>query len=99
MVSVRENLTQVEGVIVRREPHPTRPDYDDVVLEVERTEPVADLPDLLHIASGDELHVAVRPELLGEAPPGRRVRLRAARTSRCDVMAEPHPEPGHFAVS
>ena len=49
-------------------------------------------------APGDDLHVAVRSELIGDAPPGARVRLRAARTSCGDVMTEPHPAPKDFSI-
>lgn len=99
MVQVRENLTELEGEIVAREPHPRLPDFDDVVVKVERAEPADGKPDLLSPAAGQELRVAVRRDLLGGAGPGARVRLRAARTSSGDAMAEPDPAPEHFSVS
>lgn len=98
MVAVRENLTEVEGVIASREPHPRRPGFDDVVLNIQRAAPVEGKADLVQPAPGDDLHVAVRHELIGDAPPGARVRLRAARTSSGDVMAEPHPAPEDFSI-
>jgi len=98
MVAVRENLTEVEGVIASREPHPTRPGFDEVVVTVQRTAPVEGKADLVQPSPGDDLHVAVRRELIGDAPPGARVRLRAARTSSGDVMAEPHPTPEDFSI-
>jgi hypothetical protein len=98
MVAVRENLTEVEGEIVAREPHPRRPGFDEVVVKVQRAAPVEGKADLVAPAAGDDLHVAVRQELIGDAAPGARVRLRAARTSSGDVMAEPHPAPEDFAI-
>jgi hypothetical protein len=98
MVAVRENLTEVEGEIVAREPHPRLAGFDEVVVKVERAAPVEGKPDLVRPAPGQDLPVAVRRELIGDAAPGARVRLRAARTSSGEVMAEPHPEPEHFAV-
>ena len=46
MVAVGENLTEVEGVIASREPHPRRPGFDDVVCHVERAAPVEGKADL-----------------------------------------------------
>ena len=98
MVAVRENLTEVEGEIVAREPHPRLADFDEVVVNVQRAAPVEGKPDLVRPTPGDDLRVAVRRELIGDAPPGARVRLRAARTSSGDVMAEPHPAPEDFSI-
>src|SRR4051794_25949900 len=94
MAAIRENLTEIEGEIAHREPDPHRPEYDRLVLKVSRAAPVEGKPDLVHTGEGEELPVAVRRELLEHAAPGTRLRLRAARTSSGDVMAEPHPEPG-----
>jgi hypothetical protein len=98
MVAVRENLTEVEGVIASRAPHPSRPGFDEVVLNVQRAAPVEGKADLVQPSPGDDLHVAVRRELIGDASPGARVRLRAARTSSGDVMAEPHPTAEDFSI-
>src|SRR3954453_4621746 len=98
MVPVRENRPGVEGVIASREPHPTRPGFDEVVLNVQRAAPVEGKADLVQPSPGDDLHAAVRRELIGDAPPGARVRLRADRTSSGDVMAEPQPPPEDFSI-
>jgi hypothetical protein len=98
MVAVRENLTEVEGEIVAREPHPRLADFDEVVVNVQRAAPVEGKRDLVRPTAGDDLRVAVRRELIGDAAPGARVRLRAARTSSGDVMAEPHPDPEDFSI-
>ena len=94
MVQVRENLTELEGAITRREPDPLRPGYGRVTLEVTRSTPVEDKPDLVHAAPGDTVPVSIRSELLAGVDVGSQVRLRAARTSSGDIMAEPHPTPG-----
>ena len=98
MVGVRENLTALEGEIVRREPDPRRSEFDTVVLKVTGAAPAEDKPDLIGADSGAEIPVAVRRELLAGAEPGTRVKLRASRTSSGDIMAEPHPSPEHFGV-
>ena len=98
MVQVRENLTQLEGTIAGRSPHPSLPDFDVVDLHVEQASPVEDKPDLVHAAPGTVLPVVVRRELAERASEGARVRLRAARTSSGEVMAEPHPAPDDFSV-
>src|SRR3954447_18956448 len=98
MFAVRETRAGAGGVIAAREPHPSRPGFDEVVLNVQRAAPVEGKADLVQPSPGDDLHVAVRRELIGDAPPGARVRLRAARTSSGDVMAEPHPTPEDFSI-
>jgi hypothetical protein len=98
MVQVRENLSELEGKVVRREPDPRRPEYETVVIEVSHAASVAGMPDLVHAAIGDELPVAVRRDLLADVDIGSRVRLRAARTSSGDVMAEPHPGLEQFQI-
>jgi hypothetical protein len=91
MAQVRENLTELEGVIARREPDPLRPGYERVTLEVGRSAAVEGKPDLVHAAPGDAIAVSIRSELLAGVDVGAPVRLRAARTSSGDIMAEPHP--------
>src|SRR3954451_21176426 len=98
MGPARENLTEVKGVTPSGDPHPTRPGFDEVVLTVQRAAPVEGKADLVQPSPGEDLHVAVRRELIGDASPGARVRLRAARTSSGDVMAEPHPTPEGFSI-
>jgi hypothetical protein len=98
MVQVRDNLTQLEGEITAREPHPRLADFDELVVKVEKASPVEGKADFLRPAPGDDLRVAVRRDLLDAAPSGARVRLRAARTSSGEVMAEPHPAPEHFSI-
>lgn len=91
MVSVRENLTELEGEVTGRRPDPRRPDYETVVLKVSGAAPVEGKPDLVRASAGDEVPIAVRRGLLEDVAVGSRLRLRAARTSSGDIMAEPHP--------
>ena len=98
MVAVRENLTEIEGVDRLPRAAPQAAGFDEVVLNIQRAAPVEGKADLVQPAPGDDLRVAVRRELIGDAPPGARVRLRAARTSSGDVMAEPHPDPEDFSI-
>jgi hypothetical protein len=99
MVQVRENLTQLEGTVVGRSPHPTLPDFEVVDLHVEQASPVEGKPDLVHASPGTVLPVVVRKELAERVGESTRVRFRAARTSSGEVMAEPHPAPQDFSVS
>ena len=92
-----ENLTQLVGTIAARRPHSQLGDYDVVTLDVERADPVEGKASLVDAASGSHLEVAIRRELLGAAPQGARLRLRAKRTLD-GVMAEPHPEPENFRI-
>ena len=98
MVSVRENLTELEGEVSRREPDPRRSDYETVVLKVSGAAPVEGKPDLVRASDGDEVPIAVRRGLLEDVTVGTRVRLHAARTSSGDIMAEPHPTPEQFRI-
>ena len=92
-----ENLTQLVGRIVARQPHPQLGDYDVVTLDVERAEPVEGKANLVGAASGTRIEVTVRRALLGTTAEGARLHLRAKRTAN-GVMAEPHPEPGNFRI-
>jgi hypothetical protein len=92
-----ENLTQLVGTIVARQPHPRLADYDVVTRDVERAEPVEGKANLLATAAGNRVDVTTRRALLGAAAAGARVHLRAKRTLD-GVMCEPHPEPGNFTV-
>jgi hypothetical protein len=92
-----ENLTQLVGTIVARQPHPQLGDYDIVTLDVERAEPVEGKANLLATAAGNRLEVATRRALLGAATAGAKVQLRAKRTLD-GAMSEPHPEAGHFRI-
>ena len=58
------------------------------------------MEDLLLRHAGGELDVAVRSELLRDAAPtpGALIDLRAKMTQD-GALAEPHPEPGDFAIS
>ena len=97
MSQVIENLTQLVGTIVARQPHPRLADYDLVTLDVERAEPVDGKANLLEAAAGSRLEVAIRSALLGAAAAGVRLHLRAKRTLD-GAMAEPHPESGNFRI-
>jgi hypothetical protein len=98
MVQVQENLTRLEGRITGRAAHPDLPGYDAVEVEVESAEPVEGRAQLLRPEPGQRIRLAVRRELLDEAPDSARVRLRAALTSRGEAMAEPHPGPEDFTI-
>jgi hypothetical protein len=90
-----ENLTQLVGTIVARQPHPRLGDYDIVTLDVERAEPVEGKANLLATAAGNRIEVTIRRALLGATGTGARLHLRAKRTLD-GAMSEPHPEPGNF---
>ena len=92
-----ENLTQLVGTIVARQPHPRLGDYDVVTLDVERAEPVEGKANLLATAAGTRIDVTMRRALLGAAGAGAKVHLRAKRTLD-GAMSEPHPEAGHFRI-
>ena len=97
MVQGIENLTQLVGTIVSRQPHPQLGEYDIVTLDIERTEPVEGKTNLLGEQSGSRIDVTTRRLLLGEAATGVRIHFRAKRTLN-GVMCEPHPEPDDFRV-
>ncbi|HET9963069.1 MAG TPA: hypothetical protein VFQ34_12080 [Nitrospiraceae bacterium] len=93
-----ENLTGITGRIVSREPHPTLQDFDMVRLYLKKAEPVKGVADLLSAYINQEISVAVRRDLLGNARAGAELRCRAKRIPE-GAMCEPHPEPGNFAVN
>jgi hypothetical protein len=98
MVQVIENLTHISGRIVARRPHPSLADYDVVRLRIEHAQPVAGKADLLSSHAGTEMDVAVRRDLLGNAPAGAVLRCRAKRIPD-GAMCEPHPEDADFSVT
>lgn len=69
-----------------------------VVLKVSRAGSVQGKPDLVNASAGEEIPVAVREGLLEDVDVGTQLRLRAARTSSGDIMAEPHPAPEQFQI-
>ena len=92
-----ENLTQLVGTIVARQPHPQLRDFDTVTIVTEHAEAVEGKANLLAVSPGARLEVAVRRALLGTAAAGTRLHFRAKRTLD-GAMAEPHPEPGNFRI-
>lgn len=94
-----ENLTRLQGPILRRVPHPSRAGYELVTLHVSQTQAVQGKADLLSRHRGSNLDVAVRAELLRhvDASSGAQLDLRAKMTPD-GALAEPHPEPGNFNV-
>jgi hypothetical protein len=94
-----DNLTRLRGAVLRRSPHPTRPGYELLTVQVDDAQPVEGRADLLGRHRGSALEVAVRAELLPGTPlpSGARVDLRAKMTPD-GALAEPHPEAGHFRV-
>src|SRR5215471_1519671 len=98
MVQGIENLTRLTGHIVAREHHPTLADFDLVRFHVTSAEPVSDKANLLAESPGQEIGLAVRRDLLGEAQIGDILQCRAKRTPD-GAMAEPHPDPGDFTVT
>lgn len=106
MVAPAPNLTRVSGTVLRREPHPTLPDRDAVVLAVESTAPVPGLRDLVGpVLTGSppdaggrrELELVVRRQLLGAAAPGWLLTCRVRFTPN-GLLAEPHPDAAAFSV-
>jgi hypothetical protein len=97
VVSGIENLSRVVGRIRDREAHPRLAGWDLVTLAVERVESVPGTADLLTPPADGPLTVAVRRELLGDAPAGSHLSARVRVTPR-GLMAEPHPSDGDFSV-
>ncbi len=97
MVQVVENLTRLSGRIVSREPDPRRDGWDAVVVHVEDAAPVAGMVDLLSRHRGEDLPVAFRRALLGEARAGSRLTFRA-RFAADGALAEPYPDEGDLRV-
>jgi hypothetical protein len=89
VVSAPDNLTRLAGPLVERRPHPSLPDWELVVLDVEQVEPVPGRADLLSRRLGERLELAVPGAVLGAAGPTDLVDVRARLTPR-GVMAEPH---------
>lgn len=98
MSQIVENLTQLVGHIVARAEHPDLAGFDLVTIGVDEARPVEGRADLLAGVAGSKLDVEVRRALLGDAGAGASIRMRAARTGRGSVMAEPHPQPADFSV-
>ena len=97
-VQVIENLTQIEGTVTARRPHPSLSDYEMVMVRVGRVEAVEGFPSLIKAKPGDQIEIAVRSALLGNVASGASVRLRAKGTAD-GIMCEPHPLPGNFLIS
>ena len=87
MVSAPDNLTRLGGPLVERRPHPSLPDWELVLLDVEEAEPVPGRADLLSRRVGERLEVAVPGAVLGRASPSDHLEVRARLTGR-GVMAE-----------
>lgn len=98
MVNVVENLTNIGGRIIEREPHPTLPGYDLVSVTLDVIAPVPGVRSLIDAREGTTMTVAVRRELLGDAGPGYRIHCRAKRTAG-GAMCEGHPAPENFGIS
>jgi hypothetical protein len=98
MVSPIENLTEIQGTLVLREPHPSLDGYELVTMRVSRTWDVPGRANLLHCEPGSTFSVTVRSELLGDAAPGDELRCRAKRVPD-GAMCEPHPEAANFGVT
>jgi hypothetical protein len=108
VVAPPPNLTSVTGTILARHPHETLPDWDAVTLAVDDVAAVPGLRDLVGPnvpesaptdgpATGPELVLAVRRELLDGAAPGWRLRCRVRLTPN-GAMAEPYPSPADLAL-
>ena len=97
MSQMIENLTQLVGTIVARQPYPRLADYDLVTLDIGHAEPVEGKANLLADTPGSRVEVAIRRALLGAAGDGLNVHFRAKRTID-GIMAEPHPEAGNFRI-
>ena len=95
MVQVVDNLTQLSGRMLTRQPHPQRADWDTVVVHIDDARAVEGKADLLSRHTGEDLPVAFRRDLLGESGPGVRLTFRARFTAG-GVLAEPHPGPAEL---
>lgn len=97
MVAPIENLTLLVGAITERIPHPELRGWDLVALSVDGTHSVPGKADLLSARRDDPLPVAVRRELLGDAPVGSRLQVRARMTVN-GAIAEAYPKAGDLRV-
>jgi hypothetical protein len=98
VIQVIENLTQIEGTVTARRPHPSLDGYEMVTVRVDQVAAVEGFPSLIAAQPGDHIEIAIRSALLAPAASGAVVRLRAKRTPD-GIMCEPHPRPGDFRIS
>ena len=97
MVAPVDNLSRLEGVLRRRQPHPTMAGYELVHLDVQATAPVDGRAHLLGSRQGCAVELAVPSRLVGQAAAGDHVVCRARLTGRGLVVAA-HPEAEAFLV-
>jgi hypothetical protein len=97
MVQGIDNLTQIDGQIMDRSPHPSLGEYDVLDVRIDAAMPVAGRADLLSQFVGQVLGFSARRDLLGSASTGDRIHCRAKRTPD-GAMCEPHPEADDFRV-
>lgn len=97
MVQPPENLSIVIGHVVERAAHPRLDGWELVTVHVDDTTAAPDRADLLSARRGQDLPVAFRGGLLGDAAPGDRLRFRAELIPD-GAMAEPHPDAGDLTI-
>ncbi|MCB5165816.1 hypothetical protein LG634_13350 [Streptomyces bambusae] len=99
MAPVVENLTVVTVRLTVRTAHPRLADWDLATGDLLATEPVPGLADLITPnVTGPQISLGIRRALLDGVPLDAVLRLRARLGSQGDLLAEPHPAQGDFAV-
>jgi hypothetical protein len=98
MVQAIENLTTLRIRLISNAPHPRLADWDQAAADILDADPVRGYADLLSQRVGGRVKLAIRRDLLVGAAPGTVIRLRA-KLAAGEIMAEPHPPPGKFAIT
>jgi hypothetical protein len=99
VVASPENLTRLVVVIRGQRQDPVRAGWDELVVDVLRSEPVPGYYDLLTPTVGTTLTIAVPQALLPVGPlPGSELECRARRGGPDAVLCERDPAPADFVL-
>lgn len=90
MVHVVDNRAKIMGTVLAIEGHPRLPGFHLITLQLEESEPVEDMLDLMTPLKGQEVPLAVRRGALGTAHPGAHLSCLAKRTAD-GAMCVPGP--------